>query len=82
MVDQEACHFNFQCALCCAQVLFSFVMMLFCMLMVGFRNGALEVYLPLLSSVAAVWLPTPSPPRRITNDRVGTVGKVHQPSTS
>ena len=63
MVDTDTCHFNFQCALFCAQVLFSFLMMLFCMLMIGLQGGQLEVYLPLLSSVAAVWLPNPAPPR-------------------
>ena len=59
----DTCHFNFQCALFCAQVLFSFTMLLFGMCMIAFKNGQLEVYLPLLSTTAAVWLPNPVPPQ-------------------
>ena len=64
MVDDDTCHFNFQCALFCAQVLFSFIMMIFCMLMVGIGGGQLEVFLPLLTSVASVWMPNPAAPSR------------------
>ena len=56
------CHFNMECAMWVAQVCMSFVLILFCMLMIGLKQGALEVYLPLITSTAAVWVPTPKTP--------------------
>jgi hypothetical protein len=56
------CHFNMECAMWIAQVSMSFLLILFCMLMIGLNQGSLEVYLPLITSTAAVWVPTPKTP--------------------
>ena len=56
------CHFNMECAMWMAQLVFSLVVIVFCMLMIGVRGGALEVYLPLITSTAAVWVPAPNAP--------------------
>ena len=56
------CHFNMECAMWLAQLVFSLLVIVFCMLMIGLRGGALEVYLPLITSTAAVWVPNPKTP--------------------
>ena len=38
--------------------------MAFCMCMIAFNDGKLEVFLPLMTSTASVWVPTPTPPSR------------------
>ena len=55
-------HFNMECAMWIAQLTFSLLVLIFCMLMIGVRGGALEVYLPLITSTAAVWVPAPKTP--------------------
>jgi len=47
-----------------AQLLISFIVIVFCMLMISLNHGALEVYLPLITSTAAVWIPSPKTPTR------------------
>ena len=47
-----------------AQLLISFIVIVFCMLMIAINKGALEVYLPLITSTAAVWIPSPKTPTR------------------
>ena len=56
------CHFNMECAMWLAQLVFSLLVIVFCMLMIGVKQGALEVYLPLITSTAAVWVPNPKTP--------------------
>jgi hypothetical protein len=56
------CHFNMECAMWLAQLVFSLLVIVFCMLMIGLKQGALEVYLPLITSTAAVWVPNPKTP--------------------
>jgi len=34
------------------------------MFMIGFRDGKLEIFLPLLASIASVWMPSPGIPKR------------------
>ena len=58
------CHFNMECAMWIAQLLISFIVIVFCMLMIAINKGALEVYLPLITSTAAVWIPSPKTPTR------------------
>ena len=58
------CHFNMECAMWIAQLLISFIVIVFCMLMIAVNHGALEVYLPLITSTAAVWIPSPKTPTR------------------
>ena len=57
------CHYNAHCAFFAAQVLFSFVTMVFVMAML-FNGQDTGVYLPILSSVVSVWMPSPSIPKR------------------
>jgi hypothetical protein len=71
MGDDDACHFNVQCWMFFAQVFFSFLVILFCMLMIFVKNEQVEVYLPLMTSTASVWVPTPTIPRRIKRERSG-----------
>ena len=40
-----------------------FSLMLFFMFMIGFRDGKLEIFLPLLASIASVWMPSPGIPK-------------------
>ena len=56
------CHSNMECAMWLAQLGFSLLVIVFCMLMIGLRGGALEVYLPLITSTAAAWVPNPKTP--------------------
>ena len=57
------CHYNAHCAFFTAQVLFSFTTMVFVMAML-FNGQDTGVYLPILSSVVSVWMPSPSIPKR------------------
>lgn len=57
------CHYNAHCAFFAAQVLFSFTTMVFVMVML-LNNKDTGVYLPILSSVVSVWMPSPSVPKR------------------
>jgi len=70
------CHFNMECAMWLAQLVFSLLVIVFCMLMIGLKQGALEVYLPLITSTAAVWVPNPKTPsfkpREIESDAKST----------
>lgn len=63
-VSAEDCHFNVQCWMFFAQVIFSLITVIFCMCMIAFEDGKLEVFLPLLTSTVSVWVPSPSPPKR------------------
>ena len=62
--SQGPCHYNYQCAMFTAQVFFSFIVMMFCMAMIFWKDGQLEVFLPLLTSTASVWVPSPQVPRK------------------
>ena len=57
------CHYNAHCAFFTAQVLFSFTTMVFVMAML-FNGQDTGVYLPILSSVVSVWMPSPSIPKK------------------
>ena len=64
-ISPSLCHYNAQCAMFTAQVVFSFTAMVFCM--VSIVNGGdreLQVFLPILSGIVSVWMPTPSVPRK------------------
>ena len=64
-ISPTLCHYNAQCAMFAAQVVFSFTAMVFCM--VSIANGGdreLQVFLPILSGIVSVWMPTPSVPRK------------------
>ena len=64
-ISPTLCHYNAQCAMFAAQVVFSFTAMVFCM--VSIVNGGdreLQVFLPILSGIVSVWMPTPSVPRK------------------
>lgn len=63
METPTSCHYNAACAFFAAQVLFTFTTMVFCMVMIveGRETG---VFLPILSSVVSVWMPTPKVPVR------------------
>ncbi len=63
LVKSDKCY-SAECAAFAAQFVTSFVLILFCMLMIAFRSGSLEVYLPLISSTAAIWVPNPKVPTR------------------
>ena len=60
----EHCHFNMACWMFFAQVVFSLIVILFCMGMIAFDDGKLEVFLPLLTSTASVWVPSPTLPKK------------------
>ena len=59
----EACHFNRTCATWYAQIMTTFMVLTFCMCMIAFKDGQLEVYLPMITSTAAVWVPQPKAPK-------------------
>jgi hypothetical protein len=63
----KLCDFSMTCVHWLAQVVFSLSLMLFFMFMIGFRDGKLEIFLPLLASIASVWMPSPGIPK-ITKD--------------
>lgn len=67
LVKSDRCY-SAECAAFAAQFITSFVLILFCMLMIAFRSGSLEVYLPLISSTAAIWVPNPKAPTRSLRD--------------
>jgi hypothetical protein len=67
MIKSDRCY-SAECAAFAAQFVTSFVLILFCMLMIAFRSGSLEVYLPLISSTAAIWVPNPKAPTRTLRD--------------
>ena len=67
LVKSDKCY-SAECAAFAAQFITSFVLILFCMLMIAFRSGSLEVYLPLISSTAAIWVPNPKAPTRSLRD--------------
>ena len=81
-ISPTLCHYNAQCAMFAAQVVFSFTAMVFCM--VSIVNGGdreLQVFLPILSGIVSVWMPTPSVPRKrstgpgdVTPPRGGSLG--------
>ena len=58
------CNFTMTIAHWGAQVTVTVSMMLFCMFMIAFRGGALEIFLPLLASIISVWMPSPGIPAR------------------
>ena len=60
----ECANFKMTCAHWIAQVVFTMTIMLFFMFMIAFREGRLEVYLPLLTSSASVWMPSPGIPKK------------------
>ena len=64
MVDEDNCHFNMGCWMFFAQVIFSLLTVLFCMAMIAFEDGKLEVFLPLLTATTSVWVPSPTPPKK------------------
>lgn len=61
----DQCHFNIQCATWFSQIMVSFFVLAFCACMIAFKNGQLEVYLPLMTSTASVWVPTPKAPKKV-----------------
>ena len=63
-MPDEKCHFNMACSMFVAQIAVSVLVITFCMCMIAFREGKLEVFLPLMTSTASVWVPTPTPPSR------------------
>ncbi len=63
-VDFPKCSYSMECAAFAAQFITSMALILFCMLMIALRNGQLEVYLPLITSTAAIWVPNPKAPTR------------------
>lgn len=63
-MTDDACHFNMQCWMFFAQILVCMTLMVFCMIMIAINDGPLEVYLPLITSTASVWVPSPAPPKR------------------
>ena len=63
-IDGQQCHFNMACAMFFAQIVVSIMVMAFCMCMIAFNEGKLGVFLPLMTSTASVWVPTPTPPSR------------------
>jgi hypothetical protein len=58
------CNFTMTIAHWGAQVAVTVSMMLFCMFMIAFRGGALEIFLPLLTSIISVWMPSPGIPQK------------------
>ena len=64
MGDSPCPNFTMTCAHWAAQVVFTLAMMFFFMFMIAFREGPLEVYLPLLTSAASLWMPSPGVPKR------------------
>lgn len=64
MADKPCPNFTMTCAHWVAQVVFTLTMMFFFMFMIAFRDGPLEVYLPLLTSAASLWMPSPGIPKR------------------
>ena len=57
------CHYNAQCAMFAAQVLFSVMTMAFCMVMIS-QDRETQVFLPILISIVLVWMPALSVPNR------------------
>jgi hypothetical protein len=64
MANTPCPNFTMTCAHWAAQVVFTLAMMFFFMFMIAFRDGPLEVYLPLLTSAASLWMPSPGIPKR------------------
>ena len=64
MVEGQCPYFTMTCAQWVAQVVFTLTMTFFFMFMIAFRGGPLEVYLPLLTSLASVWMPSPGVPKK------------------
>ena len=64
MAEKSCPYFTMTCAQWVAQVVFTLAMMFFFMFMIAFREGPLEVYLPLLTSSASIWMPSPGIPKR------------------
>ena len=58
------CNFTMTIAHWGAQVIVTVAMMLFFMFMIAFRDGKLEIFLPLLASIISVWMPSPGIPAR------------------
>lgn len=63
-MEKPCPYFTMTCAHWVAQVVFTLAMMFFFMFMIAFREGRLEVYLPLLTSAASVWMPSPGIPKK------------------
>lgn len=66
MGEASFCHYNASCAMFCAQVLFSVLTMVFCMIMIARADSSqtTSIFLPILSGVVSVWMPSPNVPRR------------------
>ena len=64
MGEKQCPYFTMTCAQWVAQVVFTLAMMFFFMFMIAFRDGPLEVYLPLLTSSASLWMPSPGIPKK------------------
>ena len=64
MGEKQCPYFTMTCAQWVAQVVFTLAMMFFFMFMIAFREGPLEVYLPLLTSSASLWMPSPGIPKK------------------
>ena len=80
MVDSY-CHYNAQCAMFAAQVLFSVMTMAFCMVMIS-QDRETQVFLPILISIVSVWMPSPPVPNRKAGAPMSTPPPsplVHQP---
>ena len=58
------CNFTMTIAHWGTQVIVTVAMMLFFMFMIAFRDGKLEIFLPLLASIISVWMPSPRIPVR------------------
>ena len=59
----EGCHWNAQCWMFCCQAIFSLMAMAFCMAMIA-TDREIQVFLPMLTSVVSVWMPSPNLPRK------------------
>ena len=62
----DSCHFNAVCAMFAAQVAFTLITMIFSMTMIyeAKDSQTTSIFLPMLTSIVAVWLPSPSVPRK------------------
>ncbi len=61
---EHACHFNRECWQFFAQLMFSLFLMAFAVgMVVKSPNDKLEIYLPIITGVAATWAPNPQMPK-------------------
>ena len=62
--EEGACHFNRACWQFFAQLMFSLLRMGFAVgMVVNDPNAKLEIYLPIITGVAATWAPNPQMPK-------------------